>query len=282
MTEIYWKRYYPFILICVLEFIVSTNFNLGFSQSEYNWKEIQEIKIPNNTDNWFVDGQQNMYFVQNEQIKKISINNISVSQSIKEIQSIDQLIPINGLKVMLFSQSQQMICITDNTMTTNGECIPLEDLTILNATHISISKRPDLVWIYDEINSTLYLYNYVRKQFLQSVSNLKGILKIQGTITIYESQNAMWLLNEKGTGFLLDDYMNAIRQINVSGNLFLPMGDELYFVRENQLFILNEFSEEKLIISLEKNDKIKQIREGGGTLYLEFGNRIHIFSRSNN
>lgn len=282
MTEIYWKRYYPFILICVLEFIVSTNFNLGFSQSEYNWKEIQEIKIPNNTDNWFVDGQQNMYFVQNEQIKKISINNISVSQSIKEIQSIDQLIPINGLKVMLFSQSQQMICITDNTMTTNGECIRLEDLTILNATHISISKRPDLVWIYDEINSTLYLYNYVRKQFLQSVSNLKGILKIQGTITIYESQNAMWLLNEKGTGFLLDDYMNAIRQINVSRNLFLPMGDELYFVRENQLFILNEFSEEKLIISLEKNDKIKQIREGGGTLYLEFGNRIHIFSRSNN
>ena len=100
----------------------------------------------------------------------------SFSQSIKSIGDIDQILPINALKTYLFSQTQQQICLIDNTLSIQSACIDLEELEIQYALFCAVSGRPNLIYVYDQFNSTLFLINTKSNTVIQKVSNLEGVL----------------------------------------------------------------------------------------------------------
>ena len=65
------------------------------------------INIPEGTSATFLDGQQNVYFVNKDEISKYSNYATPIKQSIKKWQSIDDIESINSLKIAVFSKSQQ-------------------------------------------------------------------------------------------------------------------------------------------------------------------------------
>ena len=119
------------------------------------------INIPEGTSATFLDGQQNVYFVNKDEISKYSNYATPIKQSIKKWQSIDDIESINSLKIAVFSKSQQQLCFLDNTLSENGTCLNLDELGLLNVSALATSKRADMLWIYDELNSSLVLFNFV-------------------------------------------------------------------------------------------------------------------------
>ena len=63
------------------------------------------------------DNTGNIYLYGADILEKKSAGQLpSFSQSIKSIGEIDEILPINALKTYLFSESQQQLCLIDNTL----------------------------------------------------------------------------------------------------------------------------------------------------------------------
>ncbi|NBR57418.1 MAG: hypothetical protein EBU05_10385, partial [Chitinophagia bacterium] len=85
--------------------------------------KIKNFNFKNSITVWNVDELQNLYLIQgNTLIKFDSSGKQLFSQSIKSIGNVAQIEPINALKIAVFSEEQQSICLFDNTLTLNGEC----------------------------------------------------------------------------------------------------------------------------------------------------------------
>ena len=148
---------------------------LGFTQTLKYKHTFTKI---NNSEIWTPDNTGNIYFYGENILRKESSGQLpSFSQSIKSMGVIDQILPINALKTYLFSETQQQLCLVDNTLSIQANCIDLEEFDVQYALKCAISGRPDLVYIYDQYNSTLFLINTKTKSIIQKVSNLEGRFK---------------------------------------------------------------------------------------------------------
>ena len=126
---------------------------------------------------WNIDELQNLYLIQGSTLIKCDSSGKQLfSQSIKSIGNVAQIEPINALKIAVFSEEQQSICLFDNTLTLNGECNYLDKYGIRNAKLIARSNRPNLFWIYDQFNSTLLLIDIISNKTIQKVDNIKGLI----------------------------------------------------------------------------------------------------------
>ena len=276
MTENLWTKFLkvnPKIILMIAS--MACEF-IGFTQTEV-WKEKEKFQIPEGTDHWYVDGQHNLYFTKKEQIKKVASTNLAAMQSIKEWQSISEIEAINAMKLLLFSAEQQQICFTDNTLSMQGECISLEELGLSNVTSVAVSKRPELLWMYDEMNSQLILYNFMQKTIVQSVNNLRGLLKLTGNIKIKETQNGLWAMDSEGKVILMDDFMNEVRQYKLPNKNSVPLNEDLYYIADNCLMKWDPFSAEKCLTHLGTTGKTNEIKASGNQLYIEFDGFLHVF-----
>ena len=114
--------------------------------------------IDNSIDYWVPDNVGNIYVYGSDILGKMSNGQLpSFSQSIKSVGEIEQILPVNALKTLLFSETQQQLCFIDNTLSINGSCIDLEEFNIQNALLCATSSRPNLIYVFDQINSTLFL-----------------------------------------------------------------------------------------------------------------------------
>ena len=126
---------------------------------------------------WNIDDLQNVYLIQGSTLIKCDSSGKQLfSQSIKSIGNVAQIEPVNALKIAVFSEEQQSICLFDNTLTLNGECNYLDKFGIRNAKFIARSNRPNLFWIYDQFNSTLLLIDIISNKTIQKVDNIKGLI----------------------------------------------------------------------------------------------------------
>ena len=133
--------------------------------------------IPEQNQLWIPDNTGNVYLYGKKTLTKASQGQLpSFSQSIKSIGNIDQILPVNALKTYLFSKDQQQLCLIDNTLSMQSQCLDLEEFDILYALACAISSRPDLVYVYDQFNSSLYLIDTKNNTIVQKVSNLEGVL----------------------------------------------------------------------------------------------------------
>lgn len=274
MTENLWIKFLKVNL--KLFVVVLVCYTVGYAQTE-SWQEVQKIEIPDGTDHWYVDGQHNVYFTKKEQIQKVARTNLAAVQSIKEWQSIDGIEAINALKLMLFSAEQQQICFTDNTLSMQGECISLEELGLSNVTSVAVSKRPEMVWLYDEMNSQLILYNFMQKTITQSVNNLRGLLALTGTLQIKETQTGLWVKDGEGKVILMDDFMNEVRQYKLPNKYSVPIDENLYYLMDNCLMKWDPFTSQKCTLSIQTKGNIEEFKASGNQLFLEFDGFLHVF-----
>lgn len=248
------------------------------SQQTFELEFQRSIPIPSNSEQTFIDYGNNLYFVTKDQINRQSLaTGIANVQSQKIWQSIDQIICINTMKTVVFSQAQQQLCFTDNTLSQQGTCLNLQDYQFMNVTKIASSKRPDMLWLYDELNSTLVLFNFVQRQIIQSVSNLRGILNLQGEPNLEENALGLWIFTSEGQIIRMDDFLNAISQQSFTYSSIVPFKNGCLLIRDEKLYynsLINGETMLKTISTLNPKDKL---HVSGNQIIIEKSNTLEVF-----
>ena len=170
--------------------------------------------------NWIPDATGNILFYKANNLFKAQKGQLpTFTQSIRSTGEITQLLPINAFKTILFSGDQQQLCILDNTFSPNGDCIDLEDFEVQNAKLCAVSARPNLIYIFDEFNSTLLLVDFIELKVRQSVLNVAALIGRElNIIELKEHNNQLFALNKDGSVLVFDMFLNLKGQLNTTMN----------------------------------------------------------------
>jgi len=239
----------------------------------------ETLSIPENTERTFVDHNNNLYFVAKDQIIRYSLaTGIRSIQSQKIWQNIQQVLAINTMKTVVFSQVQQTLCFTDNTLSSQGTCMDLQEFNLNNVTVVASSKRPDMLWLYDELNSQLVLFNFVKRQILQNVVNLRGILNIEGEVRLAENHFGLWLFTSAGQVIRLDDYLNALTEQQLSYWSFLPYKNGGFMLRDKALYYETILEGEVMIQALPLSTPSTILHIAGNQLLIEHEKLLEVYN----
>ncbi|MDB3905451.1 hypothetical protein N9335_03125 [Crocinitomicaceae bacterium] len=231
-----------------------------------------------NQDLWIPDNTGNIYLYADDILDKKSLGQLpDFSQSIKSMGDIDQILPINALKTYLFSQTQQQICLIDNTLSVQSKCIDLEEMEIQYALFCAVSGRPHLIYVYDQFNSTLFLINTKSSTIIQKVSNLEGVLNMDTEISeIKEHNNDLFIRTISGKVYQLDMFLNLKKEIP-------NLHKELIFYKEfivdwndPQIKFIHLESEDEKVIPLE-DIRATELKIMGNSFYFSTKYEIRVF-----
>ena len=187
--------------------------------------------------NWIPDATGNILFYKANNLYKAQKGQLPMfTQSIRATGEISQLLPINAFKTILFSNDQQQLCILDNTFSPNGNCIDLEDFEIQNAKLCAVSARPNLIYIFDEFNSTLLLVDFIEQSVTQSVLNVTALIGRElNIIELKEHNNKLFALNTDGSVLVFDMFLNLKGQLNTTLNALNFWNDYIVELKGNEL-----------------------------------------------
>lgn len=212
----------------------------SYTQQSYEWKEKETYAI-DSSDIWTVDVLGNTYITKKEQINKYDSTGIlKFSQSQKSIGRLSLLKPINTMKLVVFSEEQQILSFLDNTLTPYESYIELLDQNIGNATLFTTSSQPDKFWVYDQLNSKLHLLSLDETDQAQEIGNMNGILNSKQISEMIEQNNLLFMLDSTQGIFVLDMYGSLINLIKRAGIKSLQVDNEyIYLLENNQVSILS-------------------------------------------
>jgi len=232
--------------------------------------EKNQIWIPDNTGSIFLYGANSLSKVSQGQLP-------SFSQSIKSIGSIDQILPVNALKTYLFSQTQQQLCLIDNTLSMQNKCIDLEEFEVQYAQVCAISSRPDLVYVYDQYNSSLFLIDVKKTTSIQKVDNLEGLLgqNIE-VLEMLEHNNNLFIRTKNNDVFELDMFLNFKRKFSSAYKQLLFFKD--YFIElKNNTLHLNHLTSNRVKTILLKDIDVKELKINGNSFYFSNKKKISVY-----
>lgn len=203
----------------------------------YTWKKRVSYELDSN-EVWSVDGIGNVFTSKEGVINKYdTIGGLRFSQSIKSMGNMSQMLPINSMKLVHFSEEQQTLCYLDNTLSPTDDCLELAGRDIVNASMVAASSRPDLFWVFDNLNSKLILMaldNVSQKQ--QEIENLAGILDIENISQILERDSKLYLVEDHKGVYVFDIYGSLLNHYDQESiNRIDARGQTLYMLFEKVL-----------------------------------------------
>lgn len=284
----YWKSFRNFlqesitmkirvtILFVYFIFFVNHSQIIIEDTEEKNYTFLKAVSV------WNIDELQNLYLIQGSTLIKCDSSGKQLfSQSIKSIGNVAQIEPINALKIAVFSEEQQSICLFDNTLTLNGECNYLDKFGIRNAKLISRSNRPNLFWIYDQFNSTLLLIDIISNKTIQKVDNIKGLI-LKGeeeneVEKIQEYNNHLYLIDSKETIYEFDQLMTLSGEFKKHSKKIAFWENQLIEMEGNKTWITSLINKEIKIYSSPDNKHL-DIKIKGKFLYMNTENKILRFT----
>ena len=242
----------------------------------------KEISFKSNIPVWNVDELQNLYLIQGTTIVKCDSSGKELfSQSIKFIGEVSQIEPINALKIAVFSEEQQCLCLFDNTLSLNGKCKYFEEFGIKNAKLIASSNRPNLFWVYDQFNSSLFLIDIISNKLVQKVENMKGQLfkgKTEIEVEkIIEYNNHLYLSNFEETIFEFDQLMTLSGEYRKHARNFSFLEKKLVEIEKDTIWITSLLNNEVKNYSRE-NKNIQEFKIKGKKFYFSSENKLSIFT----
>ncbi len=167
-------------------------------------------------DHWITDVLGNYYVVSGKNmIKYDSSGVLKFSQSIKSLGNLTSIQLINTMKIVTFSEEQQLVCVLDNTLTLTEKCTDLSQYDVAYATLISTSSQPDKFWVLDQLNSKLLLLSLGNSKQSQEIKNLKGILNISNITMMKELNNQLFILDDQSVLYNFDVYGSLISRFQL-------------------------------------------------------------------
>lgn len=162
--------------------------------------------------------------VQNSQSGQI------LRESFKSFGEISGVFPLNGLRIVLFSESQQQLAFIDNTLQFQGTPLDLNELGFSYVSQVAKSSRPDYLWLFDQYRSRIVLFNTRTLQAEQILDNSFPKEKNAVLQQFFEEASELHCLLENGQVFRFDRNLTLIDQFQISPQAQL-------FCINNQLWI---------------------------------------------
>jgi hypothetical protein len=259
------KKYISFL-------IVSLSIWTSTHAQDTTWIQKQTY-LADSTCVWSVDAFQNVFISSKDLIQKFdSVGVLKFSQSQKSIGSVRAIAPINTMKIFLFSEEQQVVCILDNTLTNSTDCIDLSEANFMNVTHVAASSQSDKIWVFDQSNSNLNLIGLSQqtKNQNQSIFNINGILNTASLSFIVEQNQHLYLVDATKGVFVFDLYGTLINSYDYPGVVGVHESDgKIYFVTSKKLIVLDYLQSPPLEIKLPMDDCLSFMKIGNSFFFKE-------------
>ena len=213
-------------LLSLLVLILLNNHVL--SQDSLIWKEVWSIPTRNVTA-WDIDEQENCILAFGNLLQKLNTNGqLIFQQSSKSSGRISTIDARNPMKILLFSEEQQIIHFCDNSLTSQQEKIDLSTFNLNNVSYVSGSNQPNKCWAYNQDNSQLVLLSQNNSQ-LQRIENCRGLLGYNEVNQLLEVNNNLFLIDYKKGIYQLDIYGSLIQFIPISNFSYCWIEDDIIF-----------------------------------------------------
>lgn len=226
---------------------------------------------------WNMDAIGNHLVSFNGTISKIDTSGkVKYTQSIRSYGETAEIVSINTMKLVHFSEEQQTLCFLDNTLTSTEDCLELAEHEIINATLVSSSSQPDKMWVMDQLNSTLYQLPIIGNDPTRQVGNLSGLLNFSTVNQIKEASNKLYLRTSEEI-FILDIYgslVDVIRKENM--DYFDANESHVYILSEGKLLIRQVRTGATTSITLPIPD-VFQVKIVNGALFARTPKNVHKF-----
>jgi hypothetical protein len=259
-------------LITVLIFV--SNVSKAQEGLNVSWKLMDSINCGSSAI-WTVDWIGNLFIHQGGKIDKYdSTGNKLFSQSIKKLGNISAISPVNAMKIALFSEDQQSVCILDNTLTLSQECVDLERYDIQWACCFSPSGQQEKMWVFDELNNRLLLISTNNTSQFQEVKNVTGILKSSKITKIEELGNRLFVEEDGGSLFEFDIYGSLVNVYDMKGALDFEFrnGNILFLDANKKEFrLINELSETNFELPVQN---VRKFEISGAYFFLQTVDKI--------
>ena len=195
-----------------------------------------------------IDNLNNIYSIKNnELIKSSDTKDYYYKNSLySNISSIDVQ---NSLKIKLFYEDSNSLIVLDNKLSEISKI----NFNIINPNKI-ISKfsasNDNNIWVYNELNSKIELYNYINNTFRIVNSEISGEV-----ISLESNYKYCWVLTDSHIykfnyfgSLITKTAINNIQQIEIfNDNLFFKKNNELFYY-DQDLLIEYKLDLENLLI----------------------------------
>lgn len=173
----------------------------------------------------------------------------------------------NALKVVVFYKDQNSVVILDNTLS-EIKLINFNQATQFRKITSATIAYENNIWIYNELNQELELYNYIDNKTILKTLPLNEIV-----ITVKSNFNYSWVVTEDKL-LCYNVYGSEVNQIDVENIEQISLyKNNLIFKKEQKLFYLNNKNEMTPLTLPELN--IKDFSLNHQTLYLYDGKFIY-------
>jgi hypothetical protein len=254
-------------------------FILAFVSTQFaqKWQLETTYSLSDSTQHWAIDEwaqlyqwKENAISVQNTQTDQL------LQESFKNFGEISGLYPLNGLRILIFSEEQQMIGLLDNTLQMKGETINLSDYGFSYVSAVAKSSRPDFIWLFDQYRSRLILFNLNTRSSTQVLDNAFGKVFNPQIRQLFEYQNELYSLLNDGQLFHFDLNLTQIEQVKFGPEMTL-------FTDKNQLWMANTFELKNIASPL--NGLTQDFPSGehhlqqvfNGLYYFQRGEKIYVY-----
>ena len=149
-----------------------------------------------------------VWFAKDAVYKMDTTGNLMFQQSVKAFGDITDMDLVNPMKYLVFFREQQLIGFFDNTFTPYQTKTRLSDLDVSYATLVCYSMQFDRIWVFDQDNSKLILFNSEGKRTLET-ENLYGMIGLKEPIQMLERFGNLYLVDE-GRGVYIFDMFGAL------------------------------------------------------------------------
>lgn len=212
--------------------------------------------IPGNFKMFYVDNLNNIYTLnQKNIISKYDVNGkLLFSANFKIYGDITSIDASNPLKILIFYKDQNMVIITDNTLSKIGN-INLSDLGFYEVL-VCCRSADNGIWILDGTDFKLKKINDEYSTVLES-ENINFYLKGDIRPSFLIEQNKFLYLNIPSASiYIFDIYGSFFKKIPINNIFsFTIINDELFFYRDSTFYCysLKTFEEKALILPLKRN-----------------------------
>lgn len=257
-----------------LLFILFGACNFAFGQ---NWVLDKQLLLNDSSNAWTSDEWGQLYqWKGNTLWLQPNLVKTPVQETFKNLGEITTVQPYNGLRSLVFSESQQMLGLLDNALHINDEWLAMYDYDFSNITSVAVSIRPEFVWIFDQYRERLRLFNIHTAQSVQMVDNCFGDHHEAKIVQFFEYEQNLHCVLEDGQYFVFDRNLTLIKNTHLLGpTKIYGIQNRIWQLKDGYLQTLDDLSF-MAKIELPKT-YFEQMQILQDRLYLQKGTKIEVY-----
>lgn len=258
------------LILLLLPFASKAQDSLSWN---FKWK-IDSLSNPV----WNADGFGNLIVSEKDMLKKFDSTGVQkFVQSSKHLGAISSIDPSNPMKMLIFSEQQQLIGYIDNTLSKQQENIELDNFDLSYVTMVATSGQPDKFWIYDQDNSKILLISRNQLQ-RQRIENINGLLGCKEIVQLFEQENYLYLIDRQQGIYQFDTYGTLVFHWANVGIIWGQVeGDYAYLLKKGNLQILRLSNQEIVNVALPLEEVIR-FKKIGNQFYFGTKDKISKYS----